>query len=381
MGHFGKVPIRLAWYGLVFPSLTLNYLGQGALVLRDPAAARNPFYLLAPEPLLFPMVVLATCATIIASQATISAAYSVTQQASRLNFLPRLRVLHTSDTAQGQIYVPLVNWLMLAGVLSLVVGFGSSGCPRRRVWHRRKRRHDHQHVPAHRRRPQPTGADARSDARGARRIPGCRVHLPELESHQDRGWRLVPARAGERAFRGAQHLAARRRTAAGEEAKRSPRRGPAMCARVRRRRCACRVPVCSSARVMPATRVRSFTISSTTWWSTSACSSFASISWTRPTSTIPSGWISSAWMPDMAAHRPLRLPRRAQYRQDPRARKYARPQARCRDHVVLHEQGGRRFGYEAARTRDAPEAFRVDVAELAERRGLPWPSPASSRGS
>jgi KUP system potassium uptake protein len=126
MGHFGKVPIRLAWYGLVFPSLTLNYLGQGALVLRDPAAARNPFYLLAPEPLLFPMVVLATCATIIASQATISAAYSVTQQASRLNFLPRLRVLHTSDTAQGQIYVPLVNWLMLAGVLSLVVGFGSS---------------------------------------------------------------------------------------------------------------------------------------------------------------------------------------------------------------------------------------------------------------
>jgi KUP system potassium uptake protein len=104
----------------------LNYFGQGALVLRDPEAVRNPFYLLAPEPLLFPLVVLATCATIIASQATISAAYSVTQQASRLNFLPRLRVLHTSDTAQGQVYVPLVNWLMLAGVLSLVLGFGSS---------------------------------------------------------------------------------------------------------------------------------------------------------------------------------------------------------------------------------------------------------------
>ncbi|HEX2829040.1 MAG TPA: KUP/HAK/KT family potassium transporter [Burkholderiales bacterium] len=126
MGHFGKIPIRIAWYGLVFPSLLLNYFGQGALVLRTPAAAKNPFYLLAPEPLLLPLVVLATCATIIASQATISAAYSVTQQASRLNFLPRLRVLHTSDTAQGQIYVPLVNYLMLVGVVSLVIGFGSS---------------------------------------------------------------------------------------------------------------------------------------------------------------------------------------------------------------------------------------------------------------
>jgi KUP system potassium uptake protein len=126
MGHFGKRPVRLAWYGLVFPSLMLNYFGQGALVLRAPEAVKNPFYLLAPEPLLLPMVVLATCATIIASQATISAAYSVTQQASRLNFLPRLRVLHTSDIAQGQIYVPFVNWLMLIGVLSLVFGFGSS---------------------------------------------------------------------------------------------------------------------------------------------------------------------------------------------------------------------------------------------------------------
>jgi KUP system potassium uptake protein len=126
MGHFGKIPIRIAWYALVFPSLLLNYFGQGALVLRTPEAAKNPFFLLAPDALLLPLVVLATCATIIASQATISAAYSVTQQASRLNFLPRLKVLHTSDTAQGQIYVPLVNWLMLAGVLSLVIGFGSS---------------------------------------------------------------------------------------------------------------------------------------------------------------------------------------------------------------------------------------------------------------
>ncbi len=126
MGHFGKVPVRIAWYALVFPSLMINYFGQGALVLRNPDAVKNPFYLLAPEPLLMPMVLLATCATIIASQATISAAYSVTQQASRLNFLPRLRVLHTSDSARGQIYIPVVNWLMLLGVLSLVLGFGSS---------------------------------------------------------------------------------------------------------------------------------------------------------------------------------------------------------------------------------------------------------------
>ncbi len=126
MGHFGKLPIRIAWYALAFPALMLNYFGQGALVLRIPEAAKNPFYLLAPDVLLLPLVVLSTLATIIASQATISAAYSVTQQASRLNFLPRLRVLHTSDTAQGQIYVPLVNWLMLIGVVSLVLGFGSS---------------------------------------------------------------------------------------------------------------------------------------------------------------------------------------------------------------------------------------------------------------
>jgi KUP system potassium uptake protein len=126
MGHFGKVPIRIAWYGVAFPALMLNYFGQGALVLRDASTAANPFYLLAPESIRFPLVILATCATIIASQATISAAYSVTQQASRLNFLPRLRVLHTSESAQGQIYVPFVNWLMFLGVISLVLGFQSS---------------------------------------------------------------------------------------------------------------------------------------------------------------------------------------------------------------------------------------------------------------
>lgn len=127
MGHFGRRPVQRAWFALVLPSLTLNYFGQGALVLRDAEAARNPFYMLAPEPLLLPLIALATAATVIASQATISGAFSATQQASRLNFLPRLRVLHTSDVAQGQVYIPAVNWLLLVFVLALVLGFRSSG--------------------------------------------------------------------------------------------------------------------------------------------------------------------------------------------------------------------------------------------------------------
>ena len=126
MGHFGRRPIQLAWFALVLPSLTLNYFGQGALVLRDPAAVRSPFYLLAPESMLVPFIVMATAATVIASQATISGAFSATQQASRLNLLPRLRVLHTSDLAQGQIYIPAVNWLLMVLVVAVTVGFRSS---------------------------------------------------------------------------------------------------------------------------------------------------------------------------------------------------------------------------------------------------------------
>ena len=126
MGHFGRRPVQAAWFALVLPALTLNYFGQGALVLRDPSAARNPFFLLAPDALLVPLIALATMATVIASQATISGAFSATQQASRLNFLPRLRVLHTSDRAQGQIYIPAVNWLLMVLVVALVLGFRSS---------------------------------------------------------------------------------------------------------------------------------------------------------------------------------------------------------------------------------------------------------------
>ncbi|MBL8244873.1 MAG: potassium transporter Kup [Rhodanobacteraceae bacterium] len=127
MGHFGPWPVRVAWYGLVCPALLLNYFGQGALVMRDPAAAANPFYALAPDGFLWPLVALATAATVIASQATISGAYSITLQASRLGFLPRIRRMHTSDTERGQIYVPAINWAMLVAVLLLVLAFGSSG--------------------------------------------------------------------------------------------------------------------------------------------------------------------------------------------------------------------------------------------------------------
>jgi KUP system potassium uptake protein len=126
MGHFGRKPIRIAWFGLVLPALMLNYLGQGALVLRNPAAVKNPFYLLAPTEWLLPLVALATMATVIASQATISGAFSVTQQASRLGYLPRVPVTHTSETERGQIYIGRLNWLMLVIVVLLVIGFGSS---------------------------------------------------------------------------------------------------------------------------------------------------------------------------------------------------------------------------------------------------------------
>lgn len=126
MGHFGLKPVRMAWYGVVWPGLVLNYFGQGSLVLRHPAAVENPFYLLAPEWGLMFLVVLATFATVIASQATIAGAYSMTLQAARLNLLPRVSVMHTSDTEQGQIYMPFVNGLMLIGVVLLVLGFGSS---------------------------------------------------------------------------------------------------------------------------------------------------------------------------------------------------------------------------------------------------------------
>ena len=126
MGHFGRKAIMLSWLTVAFPCLIINYLGQSALLLRNPKLIENPFFLMAPEWARLPLVILSTAATIIASQAVISGAYSISQQAIQLGFLPRIRILHTSAKAAGQIYVPLVNWLLLALVLLLVVGFKSS---------------------------------------------------------------------------------------------------------------------------------------------------------------------------------------------------------------------------------------------------------------
>ena len=126
MGHFGILPIRFAWFFLVFPALVLNYLGQGALLIRDPSAASNPFYLLGPSWSVLPLLSVATLATIIAAQAVISGAFSLAAQAVRLRYLPRLTVRHTSTGRAGQIYVPMVNWLLAACVGILVIGFGSS---------------------------------------------------------------------------------------------------------------------------------------------------------------------------------------------------------------------------------------------------------------
>ncbi|HEX8415755.1 MAG TPA: KUP/HAK/KT family potassium transporter, partial [Sphingomicrobium sp.] len=126
MGHFGRKAIGLSWVTLVYPCLMLNYMGQGALLLDTPEAVANPFYLMAPEWARLPLVLIATAATIIASQAVISGAFSVTHQAIQLGFLPRLRTLHTSEKAAGQIYIPSINWGLLAMVLLLVLGFRES---------------------------------------------------------------------------------------------------------------------------------------------------------------------------------------------------------------------------------------------------------------
>ncbi|HGA2317187.1 TPA: potassium transporter Kup [Pseudomonas putida] len=127
MGHFGRKPIARAWFALVLPALVLNYFGQGAILLQDPEAARNPFYLLAPGWALLPMVGLATLATVIASQAVISGAFSLTRQAIQLGYIPRMQIQHTSSDEQGQIYIGAVNWTLMVGVVLLVIGFESSG--------------------------------------------------------------------------------------------------------------------------------------------------------------------------------------------------------------------------------------------------------------
>jgi KUP system potassium uptake protein len=125
MGHFGARPIRHAWYWFVLPALMLNYMGQGALVLLDPAAAMNPFYLGVPEVARIPMVILATMAAVIASQAVITGAYSVARQAMQLGYIPRMRIQHTSSETIGQIYIPWINWILMIAVITLVLAFAA----------------------------------------------------------------------------------------------------------------------------------------------------------------------------------------------------------------------------------------------------------------
>jgi KUP system potassium uptake protein len=126
LGHFGRKPIRSAWYGVVMPALLMNYFGQGALLIEDPKAVENPFFLLFPQVLLYPMIALSTLAAVIASQALITGVYSLTSQATMLGLLPRVRINHTSADERGQIYVPFVNWALMLATISLVLGFRSS---------------------------------------------------------------------------------------------------------------------------------------------------------------------------------------------------------------------------------------------------------------
>ncbi|KAB0883840.1 low affinity potassium transporter Kup [Cronobacter muytjensii] len=126
MGHFGKLPIRVAWFSVVLPSLVLNYFGQGALLLKTPEAIKNPFFLLAPDWALIPMLILATLATVIASQAVISGVFSLTRQAVRLGYLSPMRIIHTSEMESGQIYIPVVNWMLYFAVVIVIVSFEHS---------------------------------------------------------------------------------------------------------------------------------------------------------------------------------------------------------------------------------------------------------------
>lgn len=126
MGHFGRAPISRAWFFFVFPALVLNYFGQGAMILLDPSVRHNPFFLLAPSWALIPLIMLAALATIIASQAVISGAFSLTQQAIQLGYVPRMMIRHTSGDEKGQIYIPFINWSLMIGVVLLIIGFGSS---------------------------------------------------------------------------------------------------------------------------------------------------------------------------------------------------------------------------------------------------------------
>ena len=126
MGHFGRRPIRIAWFSVVMPALTLNYFGQGALLLENPEAVKNPFFNMAPDWFVLPLTFLATLATVIASQALITGAFSLTMQAIQLDYVPRMQIKHTSEDQKGQIYLTTINWALMVSCIALVIGFRSS---------------------------------------------------------------------------------------------------------------------------------------------------------------------------------------------------------------------------------------------------------------
>ena len=230
MGHFGRRSITLGWIWLVFPACVLSYLGQGALILADPTAVRSPFFLITPGWARLPMVLLATAATVIASQAVVTGAFSVTAQAARLGYLPRLRIAHTSEETAGQIYVPWVNWLLAVSVLILVFAFRSSAALAFAFGMAVTGDHHHHHADLLLHRPGPV-ADPAVAARARRhRASDRRWAVPGGQPDQVRARRL--AAAADRAHRvhGHDDLAA----GTGDR-HREPHRPRGLSARVRRR--------------------------------------------------------------------------------------------------------------------------------------------------
>ena len=193
MGHFGRSPIRIDWFAIVLPALVLNYFGQGALVLAHPDATDSPFFRLYPDWLLYPITLLATAATVIASQAVISGAFSLSQQAMQLSLLPRLDIRQTSEEAIGQIYVPQINWLLAICVIGLVLGFQSSSALGRGLWHCRRHHHGGDHVLVGRGGTPRVGLEPAPDLRRNWGVLADRPRVLRRQHHEDPPRRLVSA--------------------------------------------------------------------------------------------------------------------------------------------------------------------------------------------
>ena len=209
MGHFGRGPIQLGWFAVALPALLLQYFGQGALLMRDPTALANPFYHLAPAWMLYPLIALATIATVIASQAMLSGAFSLTLQAVQLGYLPPLRITHTSAEQHGQIYFGVVNWLMFIGTVGADPFIRLVQQPRRSLWHRRLRLHDHHHAAHVSRGPHLLAMESTAGGAGGRRVSTHRPRLFSRECSKDSPWWMVPAAPWRSHFHRDEHLGAR----------------------------------------------------------------------------------------------------------------------------------------------------------------------------